>query len=115
MGESLGERIQALRLEAGLSQTQLGERTGLGAPNVRNWEQNHRTPSVFALRKIARAVGRPVDDFLDGVDEEESPPTSRKGKADEGPAEGRGGGAKGQAGGGKGKGKGKTGERRAGT
>jgi transcriptional regulator with XRE-family HTH domain len=117
MGESLGGRIQALRREAGLTQVQLAERSGLSFPNLRNWETGHRTPGVFALFKIARALGRSVDDFLDGVDEDASEggagaPRGRPRRAQDdavarGKAEGPAAGAKGRAGRGKGrKGKG---------
>src|SRR4051794_35651029 len=73
MGETLGSRIQALRKTAGLTQSELGEKTGLGLANVRNWEQDRRVLSVFALFKIARALGLPMERFLAGVDGAEEP------------------------------------------
>ena len=69
--ETLGQRMKRLRKEAGLTQEGLAEATGLALPNVRNWEQGYRVPNVFALYGIARAVGRPMEDFLQGVARQE--------------------------------------------
>src|SRR5436305_8273849 len=76
--ETLGGRIQALRLAAGMTQERLGKESGCGAPNIRNWEQGHRTPNVFAVFKLAQAVGLPMERFVVGVDEGEDTAPRRK-------------------------------------
>ncbi len=68
--EGLGQRLQRIREAAGLTQVGLAEKTGLPVSNIRNWEQDHRTPNIFALFKIAKALGAPMEDFVAGLTEE---------------------------------------------
>ncbi len=49
------------------TQERLAAQAGLAVSNIRNWEQDHRTPNVFALHKIAQALGRRMEDFVEGV------------------------------------------------
>jgi transcriptional regulator with XRE-family HTH domain len=65
----LGQRLRQLRERAGLSQAGLAREAGLSVRNVQNWEQGPRVPTVFALYKLARALGRAMEDFLEGVTE----------------------------------------------
>jgi transcriptional regulator with XRE-family HTH domain len=65
--ETLGQRLQRLRQAANFTQAQLAAQTGLAVSNIRNWEQDHRTPNLFALLKVARALGRRMEDFVEGV------------------------------------------------
>ncbi len=65
--ETVGERLRRLRYAAEFTQERLAAQTGLAVSNIRNWEQDHRTPSVFALFKIARALGRQMEEFVEGV------------------------------------------------
>jgi transcriptional regulator with XRE-family HTH domain len=65
--ETLGQRLQRLRQAANFTQTQLAAHTDLAVSNIRNWEQDHRTPNLFALLKLARALGRRMEDFVEGV------------------------------------------------
>jgi transcriptional regulator with XRE-family HTH domain len=65
--EVLGQHLQRLRRAAGFTQERLAAQTGVAVSNIRNWEQGHRTPNVFALFKIAQALGRPMEDFVEGA------------------------------------------------
>ncbi len=67
--ETLGLRLKRLRQAASLTQERLAAETGLAVSSIRNWEQGHRTLNVFSLFKIARALGRKMEEFVDGVAE----------------------------------------------
>jgi transcriptional regulator with XRE-family HTH domain len=65
--DTLGQRLQRLRQAGNFTQAQLAAQTGLAVSNIRNWEQDHRTPNLFALFKMAQALGRRMEDFVQGV------------------------------------------------
>ena len=73
MAETLGARIQSLRQAAELTQEQLAARSGLPVTSLRNWEQDHRAPGVMALYRLAKALGLPMERFVEGVEEAEAP------------------------------------------
>lgn len=52
-----GEIIRKKRLEAGLTQKQLGERAGIAEPTIRKYESNRLNPKPATLRKLADALG----------------------------------------------------------
>ncbi len=81
--ETLGQRLKRLRQAANFTQERLGAETGLAVSNIRNWEQGHRTLNVFGLFKIARALGRKMEEFLDGLAETglRRKPKTRRAKA----------------------------------
>ena len=55
--DSLGSRLRSARLEAGMSQAQLSERTGLPKPTLSRYENDHVSPSIATLRKLCDALG----------------------------------------------------------
>jgi len=55
-GETIGERLRRLRTERRLSQRELSE-PGVSYAYISRIEANTRTPSVKALRKLARTLG----------------------------------------------------------
>ena len=57
---TLGERIKALRLERGLQQRQLAEKSGLTPSMVSQIESGRLTPSLHTLGKLAGALGVPI-------------------------------------------------------
>lgn len=67
---STGALIADKRSKQQLTQAQLYTLSGLrGGPNViSQYESNRRTPSIYAIRKIARALGLTADDLI-GVEE----------------------------------------------
>lgn len=65
--ETLGRRLRHFRQAANLTQEKLATATGLGVSNIRNWEQGHRTPNVFALYRLARALRVPMERLVEGV------------------------------------------------
>lgn len=63
-----GELIQNARKKAGLSQRQLGERLGVSASMIGQWENNFRNPKRETLRKLANAL-RVTIPYFDGMDD----------------------------------------------
>ena len=49
----IAQRINALRLEAELSQTEFGERVGVGRLAVNRWENRAQLPKMETVRKLA--------------------------------------------------------------
>ena len=61
---TLGEKIQALRREAGLSQEGLADQLGVSRQAVSKWETNLSCPDSENLMALAELFHRPLDDFL---------------------------------------------------
>jgi transcriptional regulator with XRE-family HTH domain len=57
----LGERIKALRVEAGWSQAELAERVGGDGRQISRYENGRITPSLDALTRIAEAFNTSLD------------------------------------------------------
>src|SRR5689334_11558288 len=76
-----GDMLKTMREKAGLSQSQLAERSGLSLRSIQNWEQGHRVPRAQMLLALARGVGVPVEKLLTeigGGAPAESPPAPPK-------------------------------------
>ncbi len=56
-GAAIGARVRALRLEAGLTQADLAQRTGIYRPNIARVESGRHTPSLDTLSRLASAIG----------------------------------------------------------
>ncbi len=56
-GVRLGQRLRALRLQAGLTQAELARRTGIHRPNIARVEAGRHTPSLETLARLAAAIG----------------------------------------------------------
>lgn len=67
-----GKRLTTLRLEAGLSQSQLARKAGFGEMLVSRWERGKHSPSATNVGLLAHALGCSVADFY--VNGEESEP-----------------------------------------
>lgn len=52
-----GNLIREARLRAGLSQVELGERTGKDRAQIARWERDAVSPPFETLRKLLRACG----------------------------------------------------------
>jgi transcriptional regulator with XRE-family HTH domain len=72
-GHTIGERINAALLRAGVSQAELARRIGKSAPNVNRWARGSKEPEPGSLVLIAGALGVTVDELL-GVAEGQEPP-----------------------------------------
>lgn len=60
----IGERLRAARLEAGLTQLQLGERIGRDHRTIHRWEYAHRIPNLEDLLVLADALNVPLADLV---------------------------------------------------
>ena len=60
-----GQRIQQARKKAGLSQKQLGEKLGLSASMIGQWENDLRNPKIETLFRIADALNVDIGDLYD--------------------------------------------------
>ena len=70
----IGERLRLLREQKGLSQYHIEQRTGLLRCYISRVENNHTTPSVETLEKMARGLGIPLYQlFYDGPEHSETP------------------------------------------
>jgi putative transcriptional regulator len=67
MAEGLGNRLNQLRGERGLTQAALAEAVGVSRKTINTVENGVFVPSTLLALKIARALGRPVEQvfFLD--------------------------------------------------
>ena len=65
-GETLGQRIQAGRREAGLSQENLGERLGVSRQAVSKWENGTATPDLDKILLLCDCFGVTTDHLLRG-------------------------------------------------
>ena len=55
--DRIGNRIRKIRMELGLSQTELGEMVALTADRIQKYENGARKPKPEMLKKIADALG----------------------------------------------------------
>lgn len=62
---SIGKRIRNLRIDAGLTQKQLAEISGLAEITIRQYENGKREPKLQALMKISNALDVAIIYFLD--------------------------------------------------
>lgn len=60
----LGKRIQKLREEKGMKQSELAERVKLSTKYIQFIETGHRVPSLKALYRIASALSTKVSELF---------------------------------------------------
>ena len=65
--ETLGKRLQRLRESRGMTQDKLAHKAKVSVFNIRNWEQDHRTPGLAAVYHLARAL-RDLGQHEDALD-----------------------------------------------
>jgi putative transcriptional regulator len=64
MTEKLGNVLLALRTERGLTQAALAEMVGVSRKTINTVENGVFVPSTLLALKLARALGRPVEDIF---------------------------------------------------
>lgn len=62
---SIGTKLKALRLQAGLTQVQLAQASGILQSVLTHYENDNKIPSAPRLAAIAKALGTTVEDILD--------------------------------------------------
>ncbi len=63
---TIGERLKQARLDAGLTQRQLGDACGIDSANIRKYETNRQNPKHETLEKIAAALGVDINWLRNG-------------------------------------------------
>lgn len=74
IGHLVGKRLREVRLQAGLTQPELGDRASMAAAEISKCENGRRTPTLETLERLARALGVTVQDLVtvqDPRDEQE--------------------------------------------
>lgn len=61
--EWVSKRIKDARVEAGLTQEQLAEKTGLPQSHISRIENAKHSPARATIEKVAKALGKPVEFF----------------------------------------------------
>lgn len=61
---NVGERIRAARKQAGMTQKDLAEKTGICRSGICLYESGKRTIDINSLRKIASALNVPIESLL---------------------------------------------------
>jgi putative transcriptional regulator len=64
MAEGLGNRLRELRAERDLTQAALAELVGVSRKTINTVENGIFVPSAALALKIARALGRPVEEIF---------------------------------------------------
>jgi putative transcriptional regulator len=64
MAEGLGNRLNELRGERGLTQAALAEAVGVSRKTINTVENGVFVPSTLLALKIARALGRPIEEVF---------------------------------------------------
>ena len=62
---TIGERLRTLRKEAGLTQKELGEKLGVSASMIGQYETNLRKPKIETLEKIAAVLNISISELVD--------------------------------------------------
>lgn len=61
----IGKRIKEIRASKGLTQSELGEKVGLNANRIQQYENGARNPKLELCKQIAEALGVDVGAILD--------------------------------------------------
>jgi putative transcriptional regulator len=64
MAERLANRLLALRAEQGLTQAALAEAVGVSRKTINTVENGVFVPSTMLALRLARALGRPVEEIF---------------------------------------------------
>lgn len=70
--KKIGQRVRARRLEIGMSQERLAELLGVTFQQVQKYEKGTNRIAASRLFDISLALGKPVGDFFDGLDDRRS-------------------------------------------
>lgn len=65
---TIGEKIRSLRKEKGLTQKELGEKLGVSASMIGQYETSVRKPKYETVEKIAAVLGVHITDIVDMSD-----------------------------------------------
>jgi transcriptional regulator with XRE-family HTH domain len=69
----IGQRVRTLRLQRGLSQTELGNLIGVTFQQVQKYEKGTNRISAGRLQRIAEVLTVPVSFFFSGFEDQQKP------------------------------------------
>ena len=72
--DEIAQNMKKARTDAGLSQPQLSELSGVPQRTIAQWEQGRSIPTVIYCDAVAGALGLTIDEYINGV----VPKVSRK-------------------------------------
>ena len=75
LSQTFGKCVRELRLDAGMSQVEFGERCGFYQTYLSRIENGHANPTLNAMEVIANALGLTVFELFDKI---RPPETKRK-------------------------------------
>lgn len=61
---TFGAVLRSVRMRAGLTQTELGNKCGIVPNKISNWELGHGHPFMSDFRKLCKALGCSADELL---------------------------------------------------
>ncbi len=70
MNETIGNRIQKIRKEKGLTQEELAEKLCVSAQAVSKWENDASCPDISLLPQLCRILGITTDELLSGKNDQ---------------------------------------------
>lgn len=76
---TLGENLQHLRKEAGLSQEEVAGRLFVSRQSVSKWENGQAEPGVENLKTLAQLYGVTVDELLGAPSAQQETPSEQAG------------------------------------
>jgi transcriptional regulator with XRE-family HTH domain len=65
--ETFGQRLQRLRVQAGLTQAQVAEAADVPVSSLRNWEIDRREPGLRVACRLAKVLGVTAEHLADTV------------------------------------------------
>lgn len=66
--QKFAENLRAVRADVGMSQETLGAKAGLHRTEVSLLERAERDPRLATIIKLARGLGVPVSELIDGIE-----------------------------------------------
>ncbi len=66
--KKLGKKIKLARVEQDLTQAQLASKIGARQKSISEYETGKIAPSIEILLKIAKALGKPPERLLEGLE-----------------------------------------------
>lgn len=69
--ETMGQRLQRLRVELAMTQSQVAEAAGVPLSSLQGWEVDRREPGARALCRLAKVLRVTVEDFCNTIPVEE--------------------------------------------
>lgn len=64
-GKILYKKYAELRDKAGVTDYEVGKRTGIATSTLSNWKAGRYTPKTDKIKKIADFFGKPIEYFLE--------------------------------------------------